>query len=212
MENAATATIMPSSIAEFPDGGHDCSQCSVLTAENEIVCIRCGQVDEEATKIHLSEESNRLNEKMSGAVDHNAPNGLLNSETVQAGYVSRINPGVAFELNNPRGKDAFGKRIKKQLVDPYRAGLVADPSKGCHTEENVLTGKTALKFTKYDLSTLQLMKERTLKLCSSYQLDTVQETLISKEVKKIYSNLFLGPMLDYAAITSILKYRHFLSN
>lgn len=54
------------------------------------------------------------------------------------------------------------------------------------------------------------MKERTLKLCSSYQLDTVQETLISKELKRIYSNLFLGPMLEYAAITSILRYGHFL--
>jgi hypothetical protein len=193
--------------AVFPlETAHDCSQFTVLTAEEEIVCMRCGRVCEEEMAEYLHEMGIVGDDaKAYTLTDHNAGNGLLNSETVQNGYVSRKNAGVAFVLNNPRGKDAQGKHIKPQLRDPYKAGLVGDPSKGCHVEEDILTGKTAVKFSRYDLPTLQLIKERALKRCVDLHLDTIEQTKVAKELKRIYSNLFLCEMIDYAVLTALLK-------
>lgn len=188
---------------------HECSDCAVPTAENEIVCIRCGIVLEEETTSYVWENGLPESEgRASTSTDHNAGNGLLDSLTIQQGFVSRQSPGVAMILNNPRSKDAQGKRIKKQgLKDPYRAGLVADPSKGCHTVEDHLTGKTRIKFTRYDLPTLQIIKEKALQRCIGYHLDTVEQTLIAKELQRLYSNLVLTPIVDYVVLAGLLKYR-----
>lgn len=192
---------------------HDCSEFTVLTAVSEMVCIRCGRVCEEEMRKYLFEKG-LAGEDGKGVTinDHNAGNGLLNSETVQSGFVSLKNVGVAMSLNAPRGKDFSGKKIKPQLQDPYKAGLVADPSKGCHTEENVLTGKTSVKFSRYDLPTLQIMKERALERCVDYHLDTVGQTLVARELKRIYSHLFLSEMVDYAVLAALLKNGQLLSN
>jgi hypothetical protein len=199
-------------LAVFPSE-HDCSQFTVLDAETkEMVCIRCGRVDEEGMKKYLHEMGiDDSNGRAATSNDHNAGNALLNSETMQNGYVGKENTGVAFSLNNPRGKDAHGKKILPQLKDPYKAGLVGDPSKGCHTTEDILTGKSTVVFSRYDLPTLQLIKERALKKCVELHLDTIEQTLISKELKRIYSNLFLGPMIDYAVLASLLNNSQFLS-
>lgn len=191
---------------------HDCSEFTVLTADNEMVCIRCGRVCEDEMREYLFEKGVAGEDgKRITINDHNAGNGLLNSETVQSGFVSLKNVGVAMSLNAPKGKDFSGKKIKPQLQDPYKAGLIADPSKGCHTEENVLTGKTSVKFSRYDLPTLQIIKERALKRCLEYGFDTVEQTVVAKELKRIYSHLFLGPMIDYAVLAGLLMNSQFLS-
>jgi hypothetical protein len=107
-------------------------------------------------------------------------------------------------LNAPRGKDAHGKKIKPQLKDPYKSGLVADPSRGCHTKEDILTGKTSVEFSRYDRPTLQVIMERAVKRSMEYRLDIVEQAKIAKELKRIYSNLFLGPMLDYPVLVALL--------
>jgi hypothetical protein len=153
-------------LAVFPSE-HDCSQFTVLDADTqEMVCVRCGRVDEEGMAKYLYEMGMPSEDgKGSTAKDHNPGNALLNSETEQNGYVSKDNTGIALKLNNPRGKDAKSRKIKPQQKDPYKAGLIGDPSKGCHTTEDILTGKTSVVFSPYDLPILQLMKERALKRC-----------------------------------------------
>lgn len=188
---------------------HDCQDNLVQTFEGEFVCMRCGKVDPEAAS-RFAHENGIVNGGTFTAEDHNAGNGLFESQTVQAGYVSRKNPGVAMELNNHYGKDAHGKRIVPQLHDAYKAGLVADPSKGCHVEEDPLTGKSEVKFSHYDRPTLQIIKERALKKCKEYRLDVVKQTLIAKDLKTIYSRLFMGPLVDYAVLATLLHHRHFL--
>ena len=63
-------------------------------------------------------------------------------------------------------------KLGKMLNNAYKSGLVADPSKGCHTEEDILTGKTKLKFSPYDLPILQIIKEKTLQESTHHGLDT----------------------------------------
>lgn len=188
---------------------HDCKDNLVQTFEGEFVCIRCGKVDEESA-MQFAYENGVVNGADFTSTDHNTGNGLLESMTVQAGYVSRTNPGVAMELNNYRGKDAHGKRIVPQLQDAYKAGLVADSSRGCHVEEDLLTGKTEIKFSQYDRPTLQIIKEKALKKCIEYRLDVVKQTLVAKDLKAIYSRLFMGPMVDYAVLAALLHHRHLL--
>lgn len=188
---------------------HECQDNLVQTFEGEFVCMRCGKVDpEEAAR--FAHENGVVNGKTFTTTDHQAGNGLLESQTPQAGYVSRRNPGVAMELNNYRGIDAQGQRIKPQLKDPYKAGLVADSSKGCHVEEDPLTGKREVKFSQYDRPTLQVIKEKALKRCTRYRLDTVKETLIAKELTRLYSRLVLSEVSDYVVLAGLLKYRHLL--
>lgn len=178
---------------------HDCNDFTVLTADGEVVCIRCGRVmDEEAER--LSYENGVSNGKAYTASDHNAGNGLFNSVGEQSGYVSKQSPGTMMRLQARGAK----------LNNAYKSGLVADPSKGCHVEVDPLTGKIDVKFSRYDVPTLQLVKEKTLQRCVEYHLDTVQQTLIAKELTRVYSNLVMTDICRYLEIVSMLNYRHFL--
>lgn len=188
---------------------HDCLDFTVLTADNEMVCVRCGKVNEEETARFVQENDIKEGRERN-AKDHNAGNGLLDSQTVQSKFVSMSNPGVAMLLNHPRGKDAQGKRIKPQLKDPYKAGLLADPSVGYHVETDVLTGKSSVKFSRYDAPLLPFIKEKALQRSVSYKFDTVEQTLISQEIKRLYSTLVLSPIVNYIVVASLLKYRHLL--
>lgn len=184
---------------------HDCKKYLILH-DGESVCGKCGKVDDEALERYLY-ENGVIDGMAFTADDHNAGNKLLHSQTEQNGYVSPLNPGVAMKLNNPRGKDAFGKRIKPQLMDPYLTGLIAD--RGLHIEEDPLTGKPQVKFSRYDIPLLQIIKEKALKLCTKYHLDVVEQHLVSKELTRLYSNL-AWDMCDYMAVAGILNNRHLL--
>ena len=188
---------------------HDCSECIVQTADGEMVCIRCGKVDDLALQEYLH-EAGVSDGKALAVNDHNVGNGLFNSQTTQSGYVSRANMGIAFMLNNPRGKDAQGKKIKKQLLDPYKSGLVADNARGRHTEEDVLTGKIKVKFSRYDAPLIPFIKEEALKKCTSYGIDIVGQTLVSKEIKRLYGHLCIGAIPQYIALAGLLNNRHLL--
>lgn len=188
---------------------HNCSDFTILSSDGEMVCIRCGKVDEEETARHLYEVGEQ-DGRASTTLDHNPGNMLFDSQTMQSKYISRINPGVAMLLNHPRGRDAQGKRIKPQLKDPYRTGVLADPTVGFHIECDELTGKKKVVCSRYDAPLLPFIKEKALQRCVSYQLDVVEQTLIAKELKRIYSNLFLSEMVDYAVIAALLRYGHLL--
>lgn len=162
-------------------------------------------MEEEAEK--LAHENGVTDGRAFTADDHNAGNKLLNSQTEQNAYVSPFNPGVAMKLNNPRGKDFEGKRIKPQLRDPYLCGIIAD--RGVHIIEDALTGKPEVKFSRYDIPLLQIIKGRALKLCNKYHLDVVEQHLVSKEVTRLYSRLGWD-MCDYMAVAGILNNRHLL--
>jgi hypothetical protein len=185
---------------------HDCSNFTVLDGETqEMICIRCGRVDEEGMVKYLHEMgADEGNGRALTHDSHNVGNALFSSQTVQSGYVSRANVGLAMSLNAPRGKDAQGKKIKPQLRNPYESGLVADPSRGCHTKEDILTGKTSIEFSRYDRPTLQVIMERAVKRSIEYRLDIVEQAKMAKELRRIYSNLFLGPMLDYPVLVALL--------
>ena len=187
-----------------PTQPHDCKQFTVQTVDGEFCCLKCGRVDTEAQARYLQEMGIDDGQRIL-ADDHNSGSGLLDSQTMQASYVSPGNKGVAFALHDPRGRDFAGKKIKMQLANPYRSGLLADPSRGVHTEEDPLTGAVRMKFSTYDLPTLHLMKGRALSLCMSLGLDTVQQTLVARDVKQVYSRLVMGPLLDYAALVGILN-------
>jgi hypothetical protein len=189
--------------------GHDCSQFTVQTVEGEMVCIQCGKVDDEALQEFLH-EAGASDGAAHTASDHNAGNGLFNSQTTQAGYVSRKNTGVAFMLNDPRGKDAQGRKIKKQLLDPYKSGLVADNARGCHTEEDVMTGKIEVKFSRYDAPLIPFIKEHALKKCMAYRVDMIGQTLVSKEINRLYAHICLDSIPQYIALAALLNHRHLL--
>lgn len=181
---------------------HDCADFATATFEGtEVVCIRCGAVLPDETEQLLYEQLG-VNGRFATSWDHNAGNDLLNSVTPQAGYVSRADPGLMFKINGRA----------RVMNDPYKSGLLADPSKGCHIEECVLTGKKSLKFSKYDLPTLQLMKEKALGRAISLKLDTVEQTLVSKELQRIYSNLVMSDITDYAVLVALLSQRHNMSD
>lgn len=188
---------------------HDCEAFTVKDADGEYVCIRCGKVDELTTSQDAFYDKSENDDKAS-SVDHNAGNGLFDSQTLQQRYVSPRNLGLAMMLNNTRQKDAQGKKVCKQLRDPYKAGLLADPTVGYHIETDNLTGQNQLKFSRYDAPLLPFLKETALQRCISYQLDVVGQTLIAHEIKRLYSNLMLSSVADYVALAAILKYQHLL--
>jgi hypothetical protein len=188
---------------------HTCADFSVLTPEGEYVCIRCGRVDEEETAKYMNDMSTESQGAMLQAVDHNTGNPLLNSAGMNNGYESMRNPGLAMRLNNPRTKDFDGRGIKSQMLnDPYKSGLVADPSRGCHVEVDYLTGKAELKFSRYDVPTLQVMKQKAFQRVQRYGLDIVESTMIAREVTRIYSSLVLNDIVNYAVLASLVRCKH----
>jgi hypothetical protein len=191
------------------DNNHACEDFTVKTAEGEMVCIKCGRVDEHATSIEALYTKSESEDKAT-SLDHNAGNGLLDSETLQSKYVSMRNKGLAFLLNDTRQKDAQGHKVKPQLRDPYKAGLLADPTVGYHVEEDILTGESRLKFSKYDAPLIPSIKMRALQRCISYELDTVEQTLISQEIKRLYSQLVMSSVVDYIVVASLLRYQYLL--
>lgn len=193
---------------------HDCKDFTIQAYDGEFVCCRCGKVDEEETQASQVMNNNNYNladVKAAAKTDHNLANGLLNTMGMQSSYANKTNPGLAFRLNNTNTKDASGKRIKgKFLNDPYKSGLLADPSKGVHIEVDPLTNQAKLKFSRYDLPTLQIMKEKAFQRCMDWGLDVVEQTMIANELTRIYSNLVLTEIVNYAVLAALTRYRAFV--
>ncbi|AFU58644.1 hypothetical protein Ngar_c17110 [Candidatus Nitrososphaera gargensis Ga9.2] len=181
---------------------HDCSVFSATDFETgEQVCIKCGMVTQEADNrdIYVSD----LEGRMMNATSSYAGNGLLNSETENMDYVSKKNPGLAYKINRG-GKDFQGRRVKTSLNDAYRSGCIAG-GKEMIVKQDPLTGEVSLKFNGYDKPMLRMVKERAMSELSRYNLDTVEMTIVAKECKRIVSQLFFGPMLEYAWMAAAIN-------
>lgn len=205
-EKEVESTVPPASVPV-----HDCKDFSVQAFDGEFVCCMCGKVDEEETEAFQAQNGNAYDDKVATKLDHNVTNGLLNTMGMQTSYASKSSPGLAFRLNNGNTKDAYGKRIKRQMLnDPYKSGLLADPSRGCHIEVDPLTHKGKVKFSRYDLPTLQLMKEKAFQRCMNLGLDVVEQSMIASELTRIYSNLVITEIVNYALLASLTKYKAFV--
>lgn len=180
---------------------HDCRDSAVEDFESrEHVCLRCGKVvteDPTWAEVILSHRDSR---ESSG--DHNAGNALYLSLTPQQDYISEASPGVAFQLNSS-AKDAFGKRVKKQLQDPYTTGNIC--GKGMVVREDVLTGERKLAFSMYETPIIHLVKKKATEQVSRWRLDTVGQCIVANEIKKICSRLIMGPIIDFSWQAAVLN-------
>jgi transcription initiation factor TFIIIB Brf1 subunit/transcription initiation factor TFIIB len=185
-----------------PQQDHDCEDFTVKAENGEMVCIRCGVVNELETAKEAVYNRSENDDKASSS-DHNAGNKLYNSETPQQDYVSPANPGVAMKLNDPRGKDFQKKKIKPQLVNAYMAGNIA--GKPWHIEQDSISGERRIVFSRYDIPTLQLFKQVTEGSATHFGLDTVQKTFVASTVTKLYSQIVMGPLAFYIASAALIE-------
>jgi hypothetical protein len=194
---------------------HDCSVTLIYDPErHDLACSKCGiLVEDEGLKRQFYEEMIAMtadpnHHARDTAEDHNAGNALLGSETPNMDYKSKSNPGVAFLLNNPYGRDFAGKKTVPQLRNRngYLVGNIAGKS-GMSIKHDYLSGASKIKFDLYSKSMWEHCQSKAFQELSRLNLSAVEIAIIAKEIKHIISSLFFDSLTEYAYLAAALNAR-----